>query len=80
MKRILILSCRKGCRKISPIPSLESLVKEMLGALLDRNDEDRSFIKFRHGDEVVLLMNNFGGISGLEMGAIVQETLIQLGL
>ena len=79
-KTFLILSCRKGCRKISPIPSLEDLIREMLASLLDPKDEDRAFVKFEQDDEVILLVNNLGGVSVLEMGAIVQETLSQLSL
>jgi dihydroxyacetone kinase len=77
---MLTLSYRKGYRRISPLPLLEDLVEEMLASLLDPKDEDRSFVKFRQDDEVVLLVNNFGGVSVLEIGAIVQESLSQLGL
>lgn len=46
--------------------------------LLDPNDEDRAFVKFNKGDEVVLLCNNMGGMSSLEMNASVDETSAQL--
>ena len=51
----------------------------MLQLLLDQNDKERAFVKFEKRDEIVLLMNNYGGLSNLELGAITQETLIQLG-
>lgn len=51
----------------------------MLDLVLNQEDEERSYVKFKHGDEVVLLLNNQGGLSTLEMGAILDETLTQLG-
>ena len=51
----------------------------MLKLLLDPSDEDRAFVPFKKQDEVVLLCNNQGGMSSLEMGALVDETLAQLG-
>lgn len=37
-------------------------------------------MKFKDGDDLVLLVNNQGGMSALEMGAVVDETLTQLGM
>jgi len=37
-------------------------------------------VKFKDGDDLVLLVNNQGGMSALEMGAVVDETLTQLGM
>ena len=51
----------------------------MLLLLLDPNDADRAFVKFDEGDEVVMLINNYGGLSSLELNALAQETLEQLG-
>ena len=51
----------------------------MLQLLLDQNDKERAFVKFEKKDEIILLMNNYGGLSNLELGAITQETLSQLG-
>lgn len=47
--------------------------------MLDQDDPERAFVKFKQGDELVLLINNQGGMSALEMGAVADETLIQLG-
>jgi dihydroxyacetone kinase len=47
---------------------------------LKQDDPERSFVKFKDGDDVVLLVNNQGGMSALEMGAVVDETLTQLGM
>lgn len=37
-------------------------------------------MKFNENDDTVLLINNYGGLSNLELGALTQETLSQLGL
>jgi dihydroxyacetone kinase len=47
--------------------------------ILKQDDPERSFVKFKDGDDLVLLVNNQGGMSALEMGAVVDETLTQLG-
>lgn len=31
-------------------------------------------------DQVILLINNYGGLSNLELGALTDEVLIQLGM
>lgn len=67
-----------GYKKISPQPSPESLVGTILDYCLRENDPDRSYVKFNAGDETALLVSNFGGVSYLEMGALVDELLIQL--
>ncbi|KAJ9132154.1 Dihydroxyacetone kinase [Pleurostoma richardsiae] len=67
-----------GYKKLSPVPSSESLVQQLLSYLLDQSDPERAFARFGAGDEVVLLVNNFGGISYLEIGALVDEVLEQL--
>ncbi|KAK0626540.1 Dak1 domain-containing protein [Immersiella caudata] len=56
---------------------LEELIGRMLGQLLDDKDEDRGFLKV-NSNEVVLLINNLGGVSALEMGGIVAEAVKQL--
>ncbi|KAH7141611.1 dihydroxyacetone kinase, partial [Dactylonectria macrodidyma] len=56
--------------------SFPTLVSNMLQQLLDPNDEDRSFLKI--DSEVVLLVNNLGGVSPLEMGGITAEVVEQL--
>ena len=66
-----------GCEKIKT--DLPGLVKTMLAQMLDLDDEDRAYVKVEKSDETVLLFNNFGGVSNLEMGAIVTEVVTQLG-
>lgn len=41
--------------------------------LTSTSDPERSFLPFRGHDEVVLLVNNLGGVSELEIGGVVQE-------
>ena len=56
---------------------LPELVKRMLAQLLDQSDKDRAFVKIT-SDKVVLLINNLGGVSALEMGGITTEVMSQL--
>lgn len=56
---------------------LPELVRKMLAQLLDQSDEDRAFLKV-DSKEVVLLVNNLGGVSVLEMGGITAEVSAQL--
>ena len=56
---------------------LPELVRRMLAQLLDQTDEDRAFLKV-DSKEVVLLVNNLGGVSVLEMAGITAEVASQL--
>ncbi|KAK2007733.1 dihydroxyacetone kinase [Colletotrichum eremochloae] len=67
-----------GYKKITPRPSPEALIDQLLRYCLDQNDPERSYVKFSPNDETILLVSNFGGISYLEMGALVDELLQQL--
>lgn len=57
------------------MPSPEDIIKEMLRYLLDPSDSDRAFVPFSPSDNVVMLVNNFGGLSGLEFDAMVHLAL-----
>ena len=59
-------------------PSGEAMITQMLDLILNQEDPERAFVKFKKDDELVLLVNNQGGLSNLEMGAVVNETLDQL--
>ncbi|KAL2152458.1 hypothetical protein VTH82DRAFT_5642 [Thermothelomyces myriococcoides] len=59
------------------VVELPELVAKMLAQLLDPNDKDRAFLNV-NSNEVVLLVNNLGGVSVLEMGGIVTEVVTQL--
>ncbi|KAI0148819.1 dihydroxyacetone kinase [Xylariaceae sp. FL1272] len=67
-----------GYKKVSPKPSPQELVKTILTYLLDESDPLRGYVNFKEGDEVALLVSNFGGMSFLEIGALVDELLEQL--
>jgi dihydroxyacetone kinase len=68
-----------GTQRLSPIPSLHDLIERLLDMLLSQSDPERSFIPVTgHGDEVVLLINNLGGVSQLELGAILGEVTTDL--
>ncbi|KAI1449932.1 dihydroxyacetone kinase [Annulohypoxylon stygium] len=56
---------------------LPELVSTMLSQLLDQNDKDRAFLNV-NSNEVVLLVNNLGGVSALELGGITTEVVKQL--
>ncbi|PMD59246.1 dihydroxyacetone kinase [Hyaloscypha bicolor E] len=59
------------------IVDLPELVSRMLAQMLDWKDEDRAFLKV-NSNEVVLLINNLGGVSVLELGGITAEVVGQL--
>ncbi|KAH8736335.1 dihydroxyacetone kinase [Ilyonectria robusta] len=67
-----------GYKKLSPRPSPPELVSQILQYCLDEEDPDRGYVHFQPGDETILLVSNFGGMSFLEMGALVDELLGQL--
>ncbi|KAI0123063.1 Dak1 domain-containing protein [Xylariales sp. AK1849] len=56
---------------------LPELVSTVLAQLLDQNDVDRAFLNI-NSNEVVLLVNNLGGVSVLELGGITAEVVGQL--
>ncbi|KAK4155467.1 Dak1 domain-containing protein [Chaetomidium leptoderma] len=59
------------------VVELPDLVGKMLAQMLDQSDKDRAFLKV-NSNEVVLLVNNLGGVSVLEMGGILTEVATQL--
>ncbi|KAH8660788.1 Dak1 domain-containing protein [Tricladium varicosporioides] len=67
-----------GALKVSPFPPVEDLISQLLILICDQNDKERAFVKFNKSDDTVLLINNYGGLSNLELGALTQETLAQL--
>ncbi|EAW17532.1 putative dihydroxyacetone kinase (DakA) [Aspergillus fischeri NRRL 181] len=58
--------------------SLPEVIKTMLLQMLDHNDPDRAFLTHQRGDEFVLLINNLGGVSTLELSGITDEVYRQL--
>lgn len=65
-----------GCEKVNA--NLPKLVEIMLAQLLDPGDKDRAYVPFGRSEKMVLLVNNFGGVSNLELGAIITEVTVQL--
>ncbi len=65
-----------GCEQVKT--DLPGLVKIMLKQMLDQSDKDRAYVKIERTDETILLINNFGGVSNLELGAITNEVVVQL--
>ncbi|VUC24703.1 unnamed protein product [Clonostachys rosea] len=63
---------------ISPFPSVQDLIERLLKLLADPNDTERAFVKFETGDNVMLCINNYGGLSPLELGALTDEVQAQL--
>lgn len=64
-----------GVKVLEPVPSTEELIsKHMLPKLLDPKDKDRHFVDFNKDDEVVLLVNNLGGVSNFIISSIVSKT------
>jgi dihydroxyacetone kinase len=63
-----------GIQKL-PLKSTADLIDNMLSKITDTTDKDRSFVPFKGdgSDEVVLLVNDLGSISELEMGGITNE-------
>lgn len=59
------------------VVDLPELVKRMLAQLLDEKDADRAFLRV-NSNEVILMINNLGGVSVLEMGGITAEVVSQL--
>jgi dihydroxyacetone kinase len=57
---------------------LVGLVRKMLAQLLDQSDKERAFLEIKKGEKIVLLVNNLGGVSVLELGGISNEIIAQL--
>ncbi|KAI9667303.1 MAG: hypothetical protein M1821_000118 [Bathelium mastoideum] len=65
-----------GSEKVNS--DLPGTVRTMLAHMLDPQDQDRAFLSVSPNDETVLLVNNLGGVSPLEMGGITTEVINQL--
>ncbi|KAK6201937.1 hypothetical protein LQW54_009251 [Pestalotiopsis sp. IQ-011] len=66
-----------GARRLSPRPDSTAIINLMLDYLLSQDDEDRAYVDFDGAEHVVLMVNNLGALSVLELPAI---TLIDLEL
>lgn len=74
------LTPSQGAQRLSPFPSVEGLIQHCLNLLCDPNDAERHFVTFEPNDSVVLVVNNYGGKSNLEVGALTDEIITQLGM
>lgn len=63
-----------GLHELNPMPSVDELITDMLKYCLDPSDKDRAFVEFQPNDTVLLLINNFGGMSNLEIEALTATT------
>ncbi|KAJ7083325.1 dihydroxyacetone kinase [Mycena belliarum] len=69
-----------GNKRLSPIPPLSELIPLLLDYITLTTDAERGFLPFKHDgkDEVVVLVNNLGGMSELEIGGVVRATREEL--
>lgn len=67
-----------GYMRLSPVPELSKLVPQLLDLIMSTSDPSRSFIPFKGQDNVILMVNNLGGVSELELGAIVAQARFDL--
>jgi triose/dihydroxyacetone kinase / FAD-AMP lyase (cyclizing) len=65
-----------GSHRVSA--TLPELIKILLSQMLDPNDRDRAFVPISKSDQVVLFVNNLGGVSMLELAAITAEVTLQI--
>lgn len=65
---------------VNPRPSFSDLVARMMDLVLNQEDKERAFVPFNKSEDVlVLFVNNMGGMSVLEMYAVVDEAHLYLG-
>lgn len=57
---------------------LVSVISTMLSQMLDETDPDRAYVSRKSGDDFILLINNLGGVSPLELSGILDEVHRQL--
>ncbi|KAK0118639.1 hypothetical protein ONS95_007520 [Cadophora gregata] len=67
-----------GSRILNPPPNAKTLIDMMLDQLLSTTDADRSYVNMSDAEEIVLLINNLGGISVLELGGITKAVVSAL--
>lgn len=69
-----------GAQRLSPVPPLNELVQILLDLLLSQSDSERGFLSTQGSgkDNVVLLINNLGGVSELELAGISREVVAAL--
>jgi len=68
-----------GFKHYDQKPTPDAIIKEMLKLMLNQDDKDRAYTPFDKEDAPVVFINNLGGMSQLEMNAVTDEVLGQLG-
>lgn len=67
--------------KIDPIPNVDELVNTLYERLLSKDDKERNYVDFdTKNDEYVLIVNNIGGTSTLELNAITHHVVLKCPL
>ncbi|KAJ6480947.1 dihydroxyacetone kinase [Mycena sanguinolenta] len=69
-----------GNKRLSPVPLLTELIPLLVDYIASTTDTERGFLPFKNdgSDEVVLLVNNLGGMSELEIGGVVRAAREEL--
>ncbi|BFZ62093.1 Dihydroxyacetone kinase 2 [Saitoella coloradoensis] len=67
-----------GVKRLSPIPTADDLASDILKMLLDPTDPERAYVPFAASDATVLMVNNLGGTSILELSAFASTVLSAL--
>jgi len=59
---------------------MDKLIDQLITMIISTEDSDRAFVPFlgKNKDRVVVLVNNLGGLSELELGSISGEVARQL--
>ena len=68
-----------GCVVLHDRPNIDTLLDTMLDYLEKNDDTDRSYVSFDGAESVVLLVNNLGALSVLELNAIANSCAKKLG-
>ena len=67
-----------GVKHLEKKPKANELFSEMLSLLLNPDDKERAFVPFSKDDDPVMVINNLGGMSNLELSAIAADVQSQL--
>jgi dihydroxyacetone kinase len=59
--------------RTAQLSSSAKVVSDLLSQMTSTTDADRSFVPWKGDDEVVLLVNNLGGLPELELGIVARD-------
>lgn len=62
------------------MPPLSQLTEQLLNMITNTSDKERGFLPFKNdgSDEVIVLVNNLGGVSELELSGIAGSVVSSL--